>query len=260
MTAYYNEIDPYAAQWLRNLVDAGHIAPGVVDERSIEDVYPDDLDGFTQCHFFAGIGGWSYALRLADWPDSRPVWTGSCPCQPFSSAGARKGFEDPRHLWPEWRRLIAERRPPVVFGEQSARASAWLRLVRSDLEAMDYAVGAMPIEAACVGAQQLRDRYWFVASTDHQAQPTVTIDAEVAVASTLDAGPDGSRLEVQQSGDARQQPAALRAHSWPHQSDVGCVAYGVPGRVHQVRALGNAIVPQVAAEFIKAVGTRRGSR
>ena len=62
-TAYYNEIDPFAAQWLRNLIAAGHIAPGEVDERSIEDVTPDDLRGFTQCHFFAGIGVWSHSLR-----------------------------------------------------------------------------------------------------------------------------------------------------------------------------------------------------
>lgn len=87
MTAYYNENDPYAAQWLRNLITAGHIAKGDVDERSIVDVRADDLRGYTQCHFFAGIGGWSLALRLAGWPDDRPVWTGSCPCQPFSAAG-----------------------------------------------------------------------------------------------------------------------------------------------------------------------------
>ncbi len=73
--AYYNEIDPFAAQWLRNLIAAGHIAPGEVDERSIEDVTPDDLRGFTQCHFFSGIGVWSHSLRLAGWPDDRPVWT-----------------------------------------------------------------------------------------------------------------------------------------------------------------------------------------
>ena len=102
MNAYYNEIDPYAAQWLRNLIAAGHIAPGDVDERSIVDVKPDDLRSYAQCHFFAGIGGWSYALRLAGWPDDRPVWTGSCPCQPFSSAGAGKAADDERHLWPKW--------------------------------------------------------------------------------------------------------------------------------------------------------------
>lgn len=164
--AYYNEIEPYTAQWLRNLIAEGLIAPGDVDERSIADVQPSDLEGYAQCHFFAGIGGWSYALRLAGWPDARPVWTGSCPCQPFSVAGARKGFNDERHLWPEFRRLISERLPPVVYGEQVAGAAEWLRLVRGDLEALDYAVGAEPVEAASAGADHLRDRFWFVADAD----------------------------------------------------------------------------------------------
>ena len=81
MLAYYNENNRFAAQWLRNLIAAGEIAPGDVDDRSITEVRPDDLRGYTQCHFFAGIGGWSAALRLADWPDDRPVWTGSCPSE-----------------------------------------------------------------------------------------------------------------------------------------------------------------------------------
>lgn len=164
--AWYNEIDPYAAAWLRNLISAGLIPAGDVDERSIVDVRPDDLDGYTQCHFFAGIGGWSRALRLAGWHDDRPAWTGSCPCQPFSVAGKQAGFSDERHLWPQFRRLIAERRPATVFGEQVAGASDWLRLVRGDLEAMDYAVGAIPMEAASADADHLRDRYWFVADND----------------------------------------------------------------------------------------------
>ena len=108
MTAYYNEFDPFAAAWLRELIKKGHIAHGEVDERPIQEVRPEDLRGYTQCHFFAGIGGWSYALRLANWPDDRPVWTGSCPCQPFSSAGRQKGKADDRHLWPVWERLIRD--------------------------------------------------------------------------------------------------------------------------------------------------------
>lgn len=166
--AYYNEIDPYAASWLRNLIAAGHIANGDVDERSIADVQPDDLRGYTQCHFFAGIAGWSLALRLAGWPDDRPVWTGSCPCQPFSQAGKQEGFNDPRHLWPQFKRLIEKRLPPVVFGEQVASASAWLSLVRSDLDQMGYAVGAIPMEAASAAADHRRDRYWFVADHDFE--------------------------------------------------------------------------------------------
>ncbi|HDU8612199.1 TPA: DNA cytosine methyltransferase, partial [Morganella morganii] len=133
MTAYYNEIEPFAAQWLRNLIAAGHIAPGVVDERSIEDVTPDDLRGFTQCHFFAGVGVWSLALRRAGWPDNKPVWTGSCPCQPFSAAGKGNGFADERHLWPAFFHLISECKPGVIFGEQVASKDGlgWLDLVQT---------------------------------------------------------------------------------------------------------------------------------
>jgi len=160
---YYNEIDPHAAAWLRTLIERGLIAPGVVDERSITDVQPTDLVGFKQCHFFAGIGGWSYALRLANWPDDRPVWTGSCPCQPFSTAGKQRGTADERHLWPEFARLIDKCQPPVVFGEQVASAAGreWLSTVRLDLEAMGYAVGAADLCAAGVGAPHIRQRLWW---------------------------------------------------------------------------------------------------
>jgi DNA (cytosine-5)-methyltransferase 1 len=166
--AYYNEIDPYAAQWLRNLIAAGHIAPGDVDERSIEDVKPDDLRNYTQCHFFAGIGVWSYALRNAGWPDDKPVWTGSCPCQPFSAAGKGGGFDDERHLWPHFHWLIGECRPQHVFGEQvaSGNANAWFDLVQADLEAMDYAFGIVPFPSAGVGAPHIRDRAYWVANAN----------------------------------------------------------------------------------------------
>jgi DNA (cytosine-5)-methyltransferase 1 len=219
MTAFYNEIDPYAAQWLRNLITAGLIAPGVVDERDIRDIQPSDLDGFTQCHFFAGIGGWSRALRLAGWSDDRPVWTGSCPCQPFSVAGFQQGFDDPRHLWPQFRRLISERSPAVVFGEQVAGASAWLSLVRSDLEKMGYAMGAIPLEAASADAEHYRDRYWFVADRESErgygledpAQPSGGGGAQDAGHLHV-ANDDGERSQepVSQPGDigAERTPVA----------------------------------------------------
>lgn len=164
--AYYNEIDPFAAQWLRNLIAAGHIAPGEVDERSIEDVTPDDLRGFTQCHFFAGIGVWSHSLRLAGWPDDKPIWTGSCPCQPFSAAGKGDGFADERHLWPHFFHLISERRPQHVFGEQvaSGNANTWFDLVQADLEGVGYAFGLVPFTSAGVGAPHIRERAYWVAN------------------------------------------------------------------------------------------------
>lgn len=165
MPAYYNEHDPKAAAWLRELIARGLVAPGDVDDRSIVDVRPADLAGYTQCHFFAGIGVWSYALRSAGWADDAPVWTGSCPCQPFSASGKSEGTDDPRHLWPAWFRLIRECRPHVVFGEQVAAAAGlvWLDLVSADLEGTGYAVGAADLCAAGVGAPHIRQRLYFVA-------------------------------------------------------------------------------------------------
>jgi DNA (cytosine-5)-methyltransferase 1 len=162
---FYNEIDPFAAAWLRELIKAGHIAPGVVDERSIEDITPDELKQYTQCHFFAGIGVWRYALRCAGWPDNRPVWTGSCPCQPFSTAGKRSGTSDERHLWPAFFHLIRECQPPTVFGEQVASKDglAWLGTVSADLEGTGYTFGAADLCAAGFGAPHIRQRLYFMA-------------------------------------------------------------------------------------------------
>ncbi len=176
MAAYYNEFDPKAAAWLRELIKQGHIADGVVDERSIEDVTPNELAGFTQCHFFAGIGVWSYALRRAGWADDRPIWTGSCPCQPFSAAGKGAGFDDERHLWPAFNHLISQCRPDIVLGEQVASKDglAWLDLVQSDLEATGYASGAVDLCAAGIGAPHIRQRLWWVGSRvghAHNARP-----------------------------------------------------------------------------------------
>lgn len=163
--AYYNEIDPFAAQWLRNLIAAGHIAPGDVDERSIVDVRPSDLAGYSQCHFFAGIGVWSYAMRSAGIPDSAPIWTGSCPCQPFSAAGKGGGFDDERHLWPAFFHLIEQCRPAVVLGEQVASKDglAWINLVQTDMEGTGYAIGAVDTCSASVGAPHIRQRLRFAA-------------------------------------------------------------------------------------------------
>ena len=160
VAAYYNEIDPYAAAWLRNLIAAGHIAAGDVDERSIVDVQTEDLKGYTQCHFFAGIGGWSLALRYAMWPDERPIWTGSCPCQPFSGEGKREGQNDERHLWPEFMRLISARRPELVLGEQveGAIGFGWIDGVRADLARENYAFGFGYLGAHSVGAPHIRQR------------------------------------------------------------------------------------------------------
>lgn len=168
MKCYYNENHPQKAAWLRELIKRDVVAAGDIDERSILEVRASDLLGYTQCHFFAGIGIWSYALRLAGWPEEKEVWTGSCPCQPFSVAGHKKAEADERHLWPAWFRLITERRPGVVFGEQVADGDGitWLDNVQTNMESIPYRFGALVLPAAGFGAPHARHRTYFVADTN----------------------------------------------------------------------------------------------
>jgi DNA (cytosine-5)-methyltransferase 1 len=238
--AFYSENDPKAAAWLRELIADGLIAPGVVDERSITEIQPDDLEGYRQCHFFAGVAGWSHALRLAGWSDDRPVWTGSCPCQPFSTAGNQEGHGDARHLWPAWLRLIRERRPSTIFGEQVAQAIAfgWLDGVLCDLEAEDYACGAADLCAASVGADHIRQRIYFVAHADGTRQPDIERRSRSA-------WQDGGQVAV-----ARFAFARLR--EWISEPELRIAVHGVHACPPAVRGYGNAIVPALAAQFILA--------
>lgn len=180
MTAFYNELEPYAAQWIENLVAAGHVAHGTVDRRSIRDLKPSDLTGRTQAHFFAGVGVWSYALRLAGVPDDFPVWTGSCPCQPFSVAGKKGGAGDDRHLWPDWFKLIDACRPPLVFGEQvsSKGGLAWLDAVLADLEGSGYTAGAFDLAACGFGAPHKRNRLYFYAYAGRESWSTARLHVQ----------------------------------------------------------------------------------
>lgn len=225
-SVYVNEFDPFAAAWLRELMAAGHLPAGIVDERSITDVEATDVRGFRECHWFAGIGGWPLALRLAGWPAERPVWTGSCPCQPYSSAGKRKGNADERDLWPVFARLIRECRPATVFGEQVASAIrfGWIDRVRADLEAEGYAVGFAVLGAHSVGAPHQRQRlYWCATrpvadsdagtrSTEHEQQhgerPNV-VGRSGGIGAALGVGDadEGRRAE----GDAVPRRAAASA-------------------------------------------------
>lgn len=247
MPAYYNDNNAYVAQWLRNLIAAGHIAPGDVDERSIVDVRAGDLAGYSQCHFFAGIGGWSYALRLAGWPDDRPVWTGSCPCQPFSGLGQRRGTSDRRHLWPVWLNLIRAGSPAIIFGEQVAGGDGleWLARVRTDLEIAAYAFGAANLPAGGDGAPQKRERLWFVAMGNTES---------VGWGESFRAfcPPAGGRAQARQpswTGEVVLGEDGSRRRVKP---GTQFLAHGIPDRMADLCAFGNAIVPKVAAGFIVA--------
>lgn len=258
MTAYYNEFDPFAAEWLRNLIAENLIAPGDVDERSIEDVKPNDLLGYTQCHFFAGIGGWSYALRLAGWPDSTPVWTGSCPCQPFSSAGKSTGFADERHLWPAWFHIISQLKPSVIFGEQVDKALDWLDLVQADLEAEDYSCGAIIAPAASVGAPHVRHRLWFVADSESERRRSWRPGGFIGLYSRV-RDTESTLADTDSQPTIRSTVSREECHPWSIEPSVGRVVNGISHKLvaPYLKGYGNAIVPQVAAEVIKAyMGTK----
>lgn len=290
MNAYYNDNDPFCAEWLRRLIAARVIPGGYVDERSIAEVESGDLGGFAQCHFFAGIGGWAYALQLAGWPDDRPVWTGSCPCQPLSSAGQRRAHADERHLWPAFYELIAECRPPTVFGEQVASklGREWLSGVRVDLEHLGYALGGADLPAACVGAPHIRQRIFWVAdaaglpsgglgnaSSEQMGRTRQPWQDSVWPSDSRMGNPtlDGCREE---RADARGRGEGDRAQGSAERSGAGfwsdavwlqCLdgkarriepsiqplATGIPNRVGLLRGSGNSIVPQAAAVFVTAV-------
>ena len=220
--AYFNENDRFCCDWLQNLMDAGHITPGRIDDRSIVDLSPGDLVGYDRVHLFAGIGGWDYALALAGWPDDRPVWTGSCPCQPFSSAArGRNVVED---LWPAWRRLIDTCRPAVLFGEQVASSGNWIDRVCDDLEAVDYQVGATIFPACSVGFDHARQRVYFVGYADCDSESERRFDVQMA-----------------RMYRGRNDTGGLAIAAWVFQSTMALL-----------RAYGNAIVPQQAAVFIQA--------
>ncbi|QXN72250.1 DNA methylase [Rhodobacter phage RcSalem] len=178
--AYYNDFDEGSVAWLAELMKQGHIPPGEIDRRSILDVCVSDLRGFRQCHFFAGIGGWAYALRLAGVPVDLSLWTGSPPCQPFSVAGRQEGREDERHLAPHFVDLVRVARPGLLLGEQVASAEvfgkapkrargnavpppdwAWIDDLSDRLEAARYAIGANDFPSAGVGAPHIRQRTYF---------------------------------------------------------------------------------------------------
>ncbi|MCS6455982.1 DNA cytosine methyltransferase [Burkholderia thailandensis] len=224
-------------QWLRNLIAAGHIAPGDVDERSIEDVRPDDLRVYDQCHFFAGIGVWSHALRRAGWPDDRPVWTGSCPCQPFSSAGKGAGFDDERHLWPAWYWLIGECRPPVIFGEQVASSAVepWIDLVRADMEALDYPFGCVPFPSAGVGSPHIRDRAYWMAYAARERRARISGRRQNRIAEHREAGrlahsnrmPSGRDSGAVLRTEATRDRARLEDGREPDGSWNGCATVGL---------------------------------
>jgi DNA (cytosine-5)-methyltransferase 1 len=250
---YYNEHDPKAVAWLRELIKEGHIADGVVDDRSIVDVNPYEITHYKQHHFFAGIGGWSLALRLAGWSDDREVVTNSPPCQPFSSAGTRRGTADERHLWPIFRDILAHLKSSIVFGEQVAGPAGceWLSRVLVDLENLGFEVGAFNLPACCVGSPQKRQRIFWVADAMRKRRASrIRRRGEEAGSESKRLGPESSCSPPRFWPNTPSRGADGKTRRL--ESGIEPLAHGIPGRVDLLRGFGNAIVPQVAATFIKA--------
>lgn len=253
--AFYNEIDPAAAHVLRALIADGVIAPGVVDTRSIKDLKPDDLDGYTQAHFFAGGGLWSVAARLAGWPDERPLWTGSCPCQPHSGAASdrKRGFADERDLWPHWMGLVQECRPDVVAGEQVDDSVAWIDRMLADMEAAGYAVGTVDLPSCAVDAPVIGMRTFFVAEAGCAGRGEPCRTVSVATPPQFDGAqrPSGG---ARFSDHVTTGELGRRRRSEP---GVRILADDVPGRVALLRLAGNAINPCIAGGVLRAFMSKR---
>ena len=201
--------------------------------------------------------------------------TGGFPCQPYSHAGKRRGKEDDRHLWGEMARIISEARPRWVLGENVVGLiSMGLDEVLSDLEGMDYASEAVVVPACAVDAHHRRDRVWIIGSRNvedtqgnrgRQAKLRRQESSRSSFSSEDVPDPNGGRFkggekfnrQPKQPGKQTCQGRHLMRHCmerperWIIEPDVGRVAHGIPDRIHRLRGLGNAIVPQVAFEILR---------
>lgn len=221
------------------------------------------------------------------------VICGGYPCQPFSQAGQRRGQEDDRHLWPEFSRLVAELRPTWVIGENVAgHISMGLDDVLSDLEGQGYTCRTFVIPACAVGAPHRRDRVWSIASRnvadadiderrpikscglggqgrDHHngIQKRTENTGQSGNRSQFGAMADAERIGQPRSGEsfkscnqaAHRKREAVKpldgriGEIWLTEPDVGRVADGVPRRVDRLKALGNAVVPQIPEMIGRAI-------
>ena len=193
------------------------------------------------------------------------IITGGYPCQPFSVAGRKKGEDDPRHLWPEYFRLVKECRPTWIIGENvSGHIKLGLDTVISDLESEDYTVRPFSISASSIGANHQRERVWIVANSRRPRGPWSELREEnenetrkenanqfERSSSTSSSSADtngkgsqryGSEYELRKSQEERK---TSWSRWWEFEPNVGRVAYGIPKRVDRLKSLGNSLVPQI---------------
>lgn len=220
---YYNENNKNLVKWLKELSKRNLITPGDIDDRPIQEVKTDEIKKYKQVHLFAGIGGWSYTLKLAGWNEKQSVWTGSCPCQPFSKSGVLKRFSDERHLWPEMFRLISEARPEIIFGEQVPNLW-WADIVANNLERSNYSFWAEIRRASGVGANHERRRLFGLLPTpiasDNRNRGSVGKDPTIQKRFSL-----GKQIALSMLFDGKPCPMCVRSMmGYPEEWDKSLVA------------------------------------
>lgn len=282
------DIEPFAQEVLKKHWPGSYIYD---DIRSITNTTGEGLEGS------AGSGEEGRTAGRSSSPGERPfILTGGFPCQPFSAAGLRRGTADDRHLWPEMLRVIRLTEPQWVIAENVRGLVTWneglvLEQVCSDLEAAGYEVQPLIIPAVAVNAPHRRDRIWFVAHRNNSGERTSESGIEQVWAtgrperehSQSGAGRQNSNAEDPFSfGSSRQvlerQAAEVQDEGSSWESDWLEVAtefcsvddglsVELDGfklskskhRQEQIKAYGNAIVPQVAIEIMRAIQAQEES-
>ena len=204
--------------------------------------------------------------------------SGGFPCQPYSVAGKQRGSEDDRALWPEMLRVIEEAKPRWVIGENvTGIISMELDKVLSDLESIGYETQAFVIPACAVNAPHRRDRVWILAHSESIRLQGLRFkrgsgehsETHGASHEPAGAGSNGDTWVVANSNSTGLEKLDTSAISerqglntwipfeawsdWPAQSPVCGRDDGISNRVDRLKALGNAIVPQVAAVIMRGI-------
>lgn len=244
---------------MRELISVGHITAGDVVHADIATLRAEQFAGYNRVHLFAGIAGWDVALTRAGWPDSVPVMTGSCPCQPFSSANLseNKGIGSERDIWHEMHRLIRTSKIPFVFGEQveTAISHGWIDRVEADLAKEGYITAYAVLGAHSIGAPHIRQRlYWVAYRGEVRRQFREAIQTGLGILQSQGLrfpcaypryASDATRWILCADGTRRRIP--LEPGFYPLVT--GVPSYGMD----VVRGAGNAIHTETAAEFVQSV-------
>lgn len=246
---YYNDNNDYCCQVLEARIKDGHLPKGWVDNRDIREVKAEELKPYKQIHLFAGIGGFPLGFQWAGVPTDFSIITGGFPCQDISAAGRGAGIDGERSgLWAEMYRLIRDIRPRHILVENvPALAGRGLGRVLGDLAAIGLDSEWDSVPAAAFGSDQIRERIFILAYAKHDRlevrRGAGFISKKVLKCSGV--------CELESPGGTIKTDKALARFAgnqtqWKREPPMDRVVDGIPRRVDRIKALGNAIVPQIA--------------